>query len=76
MNFKCLIKIASVIGLLLISFSITPAGGQNRGGNFFVQQIDWLKRWPEFKNLGTPVIINPRMLYLGVLLGLIGILCG
>ena len=72
---KCISKIFSATGVILIGASITPPGDFVReNDNYFMKQWRWIKEFPTRDTLASPVIINPVFLYLGLFLSIFGIL--
>ena len=68
-------KIFSATGVILVGISITPAGGfGSKEDNWFRKQLRWINEFPWIKDLASTVIINPGLLYSGLLISVLGIL--
>jgi len=69
----CLIKVLSILAVILLAGSISPIGDWvNKDDCWIIRQKNWIKCFN--KNQSYPVNINPRLLYSGVLSGILGIL--
>jgi hypothetical protein len=68
---KCL----AILGMVCLTLSISPSRASfNSGDSWLVQQIKWIQRYPHLKDFPGAVSINPRLLYPGLFLSLLGIL--
>jgi hypothetical protein len=68
---KCLLS----IGVICLTLSISPSRAFfDSGDSWLVQQIKWLQRYPHLKDFTGTVSLNPRLLYPGLFLSLLGVL--
>ena len=68
-------KVLSIIGVIFLVCAISPTGDFVDPSDWVLKrQIKWMLRFLRERNLGSPVIINPVLLYLGLILSIIGIL--
>ena len=68
---KCL----SIIGVMSLTLSISPSRAFfDSGDSWLVQQLKWIQRYPHLKDFTGTVSINPRLLYPGLFLSLVGVL--
>ena len=68
---KCLI----IVGVICLTLSISPSRAFfDSGDSWLVQHIKWIQRYPQLKDFTGTVSLNPRLLYPGLCLSLLGIL--
>jgi hypothetical protein len=75
MGWECLGKFLSIIGVACLALSISPSGDFVASGDSWIKtQWSWIWMYPKIKQFTGTVRINPRLLYIGLLLSLLSVL--